>query len=64
MATVIKELPPVTPKEIAPLVRRSARWVARKCGKGEIPTLEPHTPPYRIPGNYLFKLGVAVEVTQ
>jgi hypothetical protein len=50
----------VTPKELAPLLRRSARWISAQCTAGKFPTLPPHRRPYLIPKSALFR---AAELT-
>lgn len=47
---------PVAPKELAPLVGRSVRWVQDRCAKRQIPTL-PIGRPYRIPADEANRLA-------
>jgi len=49
---------PMSPKEFGGEIGRSAWWVAKQCRRKKIPTCPPHTRPYLIPRNVLFKFGV------
>jgi hypothetical protein len=49
---------PLTPKEFGALIGRRARWVSHLCRRRKLPTCPPHTPPFLIPRNVLFKFGV------
>jgi hypothetical protein len=45
----------ITPKQVAGLVGRSVNWVCKQCREKRFPTLPPHTRPYLIPRNALFR---------
>ena len=49
---------PMTPKEFATRIGRSATWVAKQCHRRKLPTCPPHRRPYLIPRNALRKFGL------